>query len=52
MMITKVFPEQFIPIEKVYNKISSLLFKQNQELSKERAIESFYTNYKITINDF
>ena len=52
MLITKVFPEQFIPIEKVYNKISSLLFKQNQELSKERAIEGFYTNYKITINDF
>ena len=50
-LISKVFPEGFIPFDKVYSRASSLVYRQNQEVAKQNKISSFYKEYNIIVND-
>ena len=49
--VSNVFPEQYIPLEKTYSRISSILHRNLQEEAKEKAIQNFYTNFNIIKND-
>ena len=49
--IVRVFPEGFIPFDKVYSRASSLLYRQDQEKTKKDKISSFYKKYNIVVND-
>ena len=49
--IESVFLKQDIPLEKVYNRISSFLHKQYQEEAKKQAINSFYKDLNIVTNN-
>ena len=50
-LISKVFPEGFIPFDKVYTRASSLVYRQKQEVEKQNKISSFYGDFNIIVND-
>jgi len=49
--INKVYPESYIPLKKVYSRISSFLHRENQEKAKLKAIENFYKEHNIVKKD-
>ena len=50
-LIKKIYPSSYIAYEKVFSRISSFLHKESQEKAKETAINTFYKNLNITINE-
>ena len=50
-LIKKIYPSSYIAYEKVFSRISSFLHKESQEKAKEAAINTFYKNLNITINE-
>jgi parvulin-like peptidyl-prolyl isomerase len=48
--IIEVFPQSYIPFEKVYSRASSLLYRDKQEEAKKNAIVNFYKDLKIVKN--
>tara|TARA_A100001015_G_scaffold240177_1_gene273775 strand:- start:1215 stop:2927 length:1713 start_codon:yes stop_codon:yes gene_type:complete len=49
--VVSVYPEEVFPFNKVYNRISSLLYKEKQELVKNKKVLSFYKDLNIVKND-
>ena len=49
--IYKVYPRSYIPFEKAYSRISSVLSRENQELKKKTAISNFYKELNIVKKD-
>ena len=50
-LVEKVYPESFIPYEKVYNRASSFVYKEAQNKKKKDKISSFYKELNIVKND-
>ena len=49
--INKIYPESYIPFEKVYSRVSSFLHRESQEKAKITAIENFYKEHNIVKKD-
>ena len=49
--IHKVYPRSYIPFEKAYSRISSLINRENQEIKKQEAISNFYKELNIVKKD-
>ena len=49
--ITDVYPRSYIPFEKAYSRISSLINRENQEIKKQEAISNFYKELNIVKKD-
>ena len=48
--VVKIFPSSYIPLEKVYGKASSLLYRKRQDEAKVLGISNFYKDLKIVKN--
>jgi len=49
--VNKVYPESYIPFEKIYNRVSSFLHREDQERVKSLSINNFYKEFNIVKND-
>ena len=49
--IKSVYPSSYIPLEKTFNRISSILHRELQEVAKKEAIKLFYKELNIVKND-
>ena len=45
-----VIDSEYIPLERVYNRIQSIITKDNQHISKERGLKKLHEKYTVIIN--
>ena len=50
ILLDEMIPPEYIPIEKVYNRIESIVKRSNQQKAKEEGLKQLRYKYNVIIN--